>query len=182
MWTGQLFDEQFIDICIDLVESSETETPCFPGISSWPKIQGLLHGLRSELVDVPLFFSLPAIAQAAKCSPPRLRCMQYFLRQLGYRVGGSHRTTNVVKTDAPPAVLFDLFRLFILQSGIVPKTPLVPELVNRPISTVFPEEFDFLKDFAPTEKSVPIHLPNPTAFWGPKPMAAKRPRDHDDDH
>jgi tRNA (guanine26-N2/guanine27-N2)-dimethyltransferase len=174
MWIGPIYDELFIEKCIDVVENEKIE---FEGISSWAKINGLLYGLRGELVDIPLFYSLPAITQSIKCSPPKLRFVQYFLRALGYRVGGSHRQTNVVKTDAPARVVFDLIRLFVQQTGLVIKNPLVPELLSQPITTEFSHEIDFTLADVPSEtREVAIHLPNPKAFWGPKPMA-KRARE-----
>lgn len=169
IWIGPIYHPEFVDKCLDVVEN---ERESFPGISCWQKINGLLHGLKSELVDVPLFYSIPGLVQAIKCSPPKLRVFTHHLNQLGYRVGFSHRTTNAFKTDAPAVVVFDLIRNYVgflkSENPKLEVKPMVPEILAKQIKTQFSSIDWNLKIATP---SVPIYLPNPKAFWGPKPRA-----------
>ena len=168
MWIGPIYDPIFIEKCIDVVDN---ERDSFPGITSWAKINGLLHGLRSELIDVPLFYSIPGLVQAIKCSPPKLRVFQHYLSLLGYRVGASHRTTNAIKTDAPSVVVFDILRNFVQFSKFSSLKPMVPEILEKKIITNLPDNIDWNIKIAGSASHVPIYLPNPKAFWGPKQRA-----------
>ena len=204
MWAGPIYDPEFVDLALEL------KTEEFPGISSWTKIRGLLTGLKSELVDVPLFYTIPGLVQTLKCSPPKLGIFGQYLTQLGYRVGASHRVPNSVKTDAPPSVVYDLLRMHVAIGGHAKETgePLVQngekfmendelirnddlsvqqsaetsacgltvaqKLVSKPITTVMPDELEL--DFHQASKparTLPVYMPNPTPFWGPKPAAKK---------
>jgi tRNA (guanine26-N2/guanine27-N2)-dimethyltransferase len=169
IWTGPIYDEEFVEKCMDIVDN---EREVFDGITSWTKINGLLHGLRNELVDIPLFYSIPALVQAVKCSPPKLRVFAHYLREMGYRVGGSHRTTNSVKTDAPSSVVFDLLRSFVSASNRLENLkPMVPEILDKPITTLDGIDIDWNIKLDAPKSHVPIYLPNPKAFWGPKARA-----------
>ena len=171
MWTGPLYDESFVDKCLCAVED---EQDSFPGISVWAKIKGLFFGLKSELVDVPLFYTIPGLTAAVKVSPPKLKLFYFWLRELGFRVGGSHRTTNAVKTDAPAHVVFDLLRLYVesLPNRDAIK-PMLPQILAKPITLEIPAgmEIDWSMKVEDKANRVPIYLPNPTANWGPKPRA-----------
>lgn len=170
MYLGSLSDEKFVNDCLSAVEDESHE---FPGITSWAKIKALLFGLQSELPEIPLFYSLAGLAGVMKVSPPKLRVFQYFLERLGYRVGGSHRTPNVIKTNAPSNVVYDLMRMYIRTTGIKAQ-PIVAGLTERPISLEIPadlEELDWNMKINEKRTKVAIHLPNPKRFWGPKPRA-----------
>lgn len=178
IWSGPLYDAAFVDSCISTIEDEQS---AFPGITAWAKVKALMFGLKSELINVPLFYTIPGLMQAVKVSPPKLRVMLHFLRALGFKAGGSHRTPNAIKTDAPASVVFDLVRLYVQSLGTTAKTTL-PQILAKPITTVIPDELEI--DFnikVDDDRSVPIYLPNPAAFWGPKPRASnKRPLDHID--
>jgi len=167
LWIGPIYDEKYIEKCLDSLDNDRDD---FEGIVSWTKINGLLHGLRGELRDIPLFYSIPGLVQAVKCSPPKLRVFQHYLRALGYRVGMSHRTTNAIKTDAPASVVFDLLRSYVASRSEELK-PMVPEILMKKISTEFPFEIDWNLRIENPKSHVPIYLPNPRAFWGPKARA-----------
>ena len=170
MYLGSLSDEKFVNDCFSAVENESHE---FPGITSWAKIKALLFGLQSELPDVPLFYSLAGLAGVMKVSPPKLRVFQFFLERLGYRAGGSHRTPNVIKTNAPSSVVYDLMRMYIKTTGIKAQ-PIVPGLIEKPISLELPEdleELDWNMKIDDKKTKVAIHLPNPKRFWGPKARA-----------
>ena len=173
IWTGPLYDPEYVDRCISVIED---ERDAFPGLSAWAKVKGLMFGLKQELVDVPLFYTIPGLMQAVKVSPPKLKVMLHFLRALGFRAGGSHRTPNAIKTDAPASVVFDLVRLYVQSLGTTAKA-ILPQILSKPITTPIPDELEL--DFnikVDDDRAVPIYLPNPAAFWGPKPRASnKRP-------
>jgi len=182
IYTGALCDPEFVEKCLNVVDD---EKSAFPGVTSWAKIKGLLYGLKSELPDVPLFYTIPGLTGSIKVSPPKLKLFHFYLRALGYRVGSSHRTPNSIKTDAPACVVFDLLRMYAnsLANRDVLK-PLVPQILNKPITTIVPQdiEIDWNRKIEKSndEVLVPVYLPNPSAFWGPKPRAivsdAKRPK------
>lgn len=190
MYLGPLMDETFVDNCLVVLEDEQDK---FPGITSWAKIRGLLFGLKSELIDVPLFYTVPGLTSSVKISPPKLKVFAFYLRALGYRVGGSHRTPNSIKTDAPGEVVFDLLRLYCeahpSRNQLKPK---LPQILEKPITVKIPQDIDIdWNRKIENEDRVPIYLPNPKPFWGPKPKAitahednthnSKRARHHDKD-
>jgi tRNA (guanine26-N2/guanine27-N2)-dimethyltransferase len=164
MYLGALHDETFSSELLD------PKIDDFPGITSWAKIKALMNGLHSELPDVPLFYSLRSMSGCVKVSPPKLRVFKLFLQQLGYRVGGSHRTPNVFKTDAPHSVVFDLLRLYVESTGAKKKED--NKLLQKNITTEIPESLNLDWNMKIDDKNEPsIFLPNPTPFWGPKQRA-----------
>jgi len=173
IYTGPLWeDSKFIDACLDIVEDEQDE---FPGISSWPKIKGLLYGLKSELPQVALFYTIPGLTSAVKLSPPKLKVFYHWLRQLGFQVSGSHRTPNAIKTDAPAVVVFDLLRIYAKKNCGEPHSNApFPQILKKEITTKIPSEIivDFNIKVEKEGEKIPIYIPNPTAFWGPKPMAS----------
>ena len=166
MYTGPLCEEQFVNSCLDVIEDEKTE---FPGVSSWVKLKGLLYGIKSELPSVALFYTIPGLTRSFKVSPPKLRVFYHWLKQLGFQVSRSHRTPNAIKTDAPASVVFDLVRIYVQQLSPA-------HTLAKAISLQIPEgiEIDFnikLEESAKSSEKVPIYIPNPSAFWGPKPRA-----------
>lgn len=181
MYTGALCDDKFVDACLDIIEDEQS---MFPGITSWTKLKGLLFGIKSELAcATPLFYTIPGLTRSVRVSPPKLQSFYYWLNQLGYKVCGSHRTPNAIKTNAPSSVVFDLLRIYCSNINITTQSSGTGEdgirckILNKAITMKIPEEMkiDFTVKFdSDTEKSkskIPIYIPNPTPFWGPKPRA-----------
>lgn len=165
MYTGPLHDGAFTTA---LLNPNRDE---FPGVTSWDKITALMHGLQSELPEVPLFYSIRTLAGSVKVSPPKLRVFKFFIEQLGYRVGGSHRTPNTFKTDAPHSVVFDLLRLYV-RTVESKKSQQDIALLQKEISTVIPDSLEMDWNMKVDDRSGPaIYLPNPKRFWGPKQRA-----------
>jgi tRNA (guanine26-N2/guanine27-N2)-dimethyltransferase len=166
MYTGPLCEDEFVNSCLDVIEDEKNK---FPGVSSWVKLKGLLYGIKTELKNVPLFYTIPGLTRSFKVSPPKLRVFYHWLKQLGFQVSGSHTTPNAIKTDAPASVVFDLVRIYVQQ--LSPSHSL-----EKAISLQIPEgiEIDFnikLEESKNSMEKIPIYIPNPAAFWGPKPRA-----------
>ena len=178
-YTGSLYDEMFIDKAISTVNDCTAD---FPFIVSWDKIQGLLYGLKEELSDVPLFYSLSALSNSMKL--PRnikLNIFRAQLKRLGFRVSGSHREPGSIKTDASSAIVYDILRAFakIINFQITSKTPELAKniLLSTTLDPAFCEKLDFNDVDFDGQRVVGVYLPNPQINWGPKP-AAKRRRTH----
>ncbi len=169
MYIGPLMESSFISSCLSVVDSQEKHE-LFPGVTSWAKIKALMHGLMSELPDVPLFYSLRSLAGSVKVSPPKLRVFKFYLEKLGFRVGASHRTPNVIKTDAPASVVFDLLRMYFMWTK--PGCSDLPKLISKHLSTNIPEDLEIDWTIKVEDsRETPIYLPNPQRCWGPKQRA-----------
>jgi tRNA (guanine26-N2/guanine27-N2)-dimethyltransferase len=166
MYLGPLLDEQFVK-WIKAVDQSP-----FPGVTSWAKVNALMHGLLSDFPEVPLFFSLRSLAGCLKISPPKLRVFRVYIEKLGYRVGGRHRTPNVIKTDAPSSAVFDLRRLYFQPTAVEGKEE-IPKLMLESVTTQIPDDLQIDWSIKVDDsREAAIYLPNPKANWGPKQRAA----------
>ena len=172
MWTGPIYDPSFLDACIN----ASDQIGDFPYITSWDKIRGLLYGLRKELPDVPLFYTLPGLMSLVKAQEPKLKVFKAQLRRLGYRVSHSHRDATAIKTDAPVNKLFDVVRLWAKLKDVKPKeakaVKILSKVVAEDISSVV--DFDKCEDDEDDERPVAMFLPNPESHWGPKKAAKKQ--------
>ncbi len=174
-YTGSIYDADFLDLAIATVNDRDFD---FPYITVWDKIKGLLYGLRDELPDVPLFYSLSALSNSAKLPKNvKLSVFRKQLKLLGYRVSGSHREPASIKTDAPAAVVYDVVRAYAQEIGFVPseKTHALAKAIlakKAPLEIV--EKLDFTAVDDEAGRVVGVYLPNPTKNWGPKPAAKRR--------
>ena len=74
------------------------------------RLLGVLHSLNEELLDVPLYYEVGALASRVKASTRPLTDIFAAIENAGYRASGSHASPNVLKTNAPPSVVMEIVR------------------------------------------------------------------------
>jgi len=94
------------------------------------RLVGLLLAALQELPDVPLFYSAASIGKLLHCTMPPLEKLHAAVVNAGYRVSQSHDDPNVVKTDAPNDVVWDIVRCW------VEKHPVAAARLQEPNSAV----------------------------------------------
>ncbi|KAH8046499.1 N(2),N(2)-dimethylguanosine tRNA methyltransferase [Aureococcus anophagefferens] len=104
-----------------------------------PRIHGMLTAVSEELLDVPLYYTLPDLCSALHCASPKMAEVRAALTHAGYRVSQHHREPDAIKTDAPPRVLWDVFRCWVKKHppqgpplGAEPGGALGPKAAARP--------------------------------------------------
>ena len=138
---------------------------------------GLVTLIAEELLDCPLYYTLPGLSGTVHSqSPPQLAFRSALVR-LGHRVSLSHAHPNAIKTDAPPRVVWDIMREWVRLNPVAAVNPLSPAapILTRAVTTLG-ISFEKHPGAVPPSKQQGIsRFPeNPTANWGPKSRAGKR--------
>jgi len=142
-------------------------------------VEGKLAAIADELVAVPLFYSLPSMCKKLHCTMPKMADFQSAIINAGYQVSATQSDPNGVKTDATPAILWDILRCWVKKHPVVPQ----PGSVAEKILSVEPElkaDFSWPKEIRnkhyakknATEKVISKFAKNPKPNWGPKPAAS----------
>uniref|UniRef100_A0AAX7T8H7 tRNA (guanine(26)-N(2))-dimethyltransferase n=1 Tax=Astatotilapia calliptera TaxID=8154 RepID=A0AAX7T8H7_ASTCA len=152
IWAESIHDLEFVQKVLSAVLGN----PCRFGTSK--RIEGVLSMVTEELEDVPLYYTVDNLSSTMHCNTPSLLQFRSALLHAGHRVSLSHACKNAIKTDAPPAAIWDIMRCWVNFTG---------EKEN------FEACFTVREDANPQSRK--RHLTrfqeNPQAFWGPKARA-----------
>uniref|UniRef100_A0A8C3NN46 tRNA (guanine(26)-N(2))-dimethyltransferase n=1 Tax=Geospiza parvula TaxID=87175 RepID=A0A8C3NN46_GEOPR len=169
VWAEPLHDPSFVEGVLAALERS-------PGrFATEPRMRGMLSVIAEELSDVPLYYTLDGLSSTIRSNTPGLLQLRSALLHAGFRVSLSHACRNAVKTDAPPAVLWDIMRCWAKLHPV--KLERLPE--SSPAARILSVEPTLQASFALHEDANPSsrrrglkRFPeNPEAFWGPKARA-----------
>uniref|UniRef100_A0A3P9CBG4 tRNA (guanine(26)-N(2))-dimethyltransferase n=1 Tax=Maylandia zebra TaxID=106582 RepID=A0A3P9CBG4_9CICH len=158
IWAESIHDLEFVQKVLSAVLGN----PCRFGTSK--RIEGVLSMVTEELEDVPLYYTVDNLSSTMHCNTPSLLQFRSALLHAGHRVSLSHACKNAIKTDAPPAAIWDIMRCWVNFTG--EKEKLFFVILNTACFTV-------REDANPQSRK--RHLTrfqeNPQAFWGPKARA-----------
>lgn len=139
------------------------------------RIQGVLSMVTEELEDVPLYYTVDSLSSTLHCNTPPLLQLRSALLHAGHRVSLSHACKNAIKTDAPPAAIWDIMRCWeksnpVKREKLSPTSPAFKILSTEPS---FEACFTVREDANPQsrKKHLVRFQENPQAFWGPKARA-----------
>ncbi|XP_051239722.1 tRNA (guanine(26)-N(2))-dimethyltransferase isoform X3 [Dicentrarchus labrax] len=139
------------------------------------RIEGMLSMVTEELEDVPLYYTVDSLSSTIHCNTPPLLQFRSALLHAGHRVSLAHACKNAIKTDAPPAVLWDIMRCWekanpVKREKLSETSPSFKILASEPSLEAC---FTVREDANPQSRK--RHLTrfqeNPQAFWGPKARA-----------
>jgi tRNA (guanine26-N2/guanine27-N2)-dimethyltransferase len=141
------------------------------------RMHGMLTAVSEELPDVCLHYMLPDLCGTLHCTSPRMDVFRAAIINAGYRVSATHRESNAVKTDAPPALIWDILRWWVKKHPVSAiRRP--PGSASAAILDVEPTQevnFDVPASLR-TKPKATRYQENPEAYWGPKRRAGtKRP-------
>lgn len=76
------------------------------------RIQAILTGIIDEepLQHIPLNYDINFISSSLRMQNPSKKEFMYAMNQLGYKAVQTYYNSKLWKTDAPPDVLYDLFK------------------------------------------------------------------------
>ncbi|XP_014118292.1 PREDICTED: tRNA (guanine(26)-N(2))-dimethyltransferase [Pseudopodoces humilis] len=169
VWAEPLHDAAFVGSVLAALERS-------PGrFGTEPRLRGVLSVIGEELSDVPLYYTLDGLSSTIHSNTPSLLQLRSALLHAGFRVSLSHACRNAVKTDAPPAALWDIMRCWAKLHPV--KLERLPD--SSPAARLLSAEARLQASFALHEDANPSsrkrglkRFPeNPEAFWGPKARA-----------
>ena len=104
-----------VDFCKRLMQVVRDQKEVKLGTSK--RIQGILTGIVDEqpLEHIPLNYDFNYLCSNLKTPNPDKRAFVYAMRQLGYNAVQTYYNSALWKTDAPPEVLYDVFKVFKTQ-------------------------------------------------------------------
>lgn len=169
VWAEPIHDVAFVHKVLSAVSGN----PSRFGTSK--RIEGILSMVTEELEDVPLYYTVDSLSSTIHCNTPPQLQFRSALLHAGHRVSLSHACKNAIKTDAPPAVLWDIMRCWEKTNPV--KREKLSE--TSPAFKILSTEPSLEACFTVREDSNPQsrkrHLTrfqeNPQAFWGPKARA-----------
>ncbi|XP_040891116.1 tRNA (guanine(26)-N(2))-dimethyltransferase [Toxotes jaculatrix] len=169
IWAEPIHDLAFVQKVLSAVSGN----PSRFGTSK--RIEGVLSMVTEELEDVPLYYTVDSLSSTIHCNTPPLLQFRSALLHAGHRVSLSHACKNAIKTDAPPATIWDIMR------GWEKANPVKREKLSQtsPAFKILSTEPSLEACFTVREDANPQsrkrHLTrfqeNPQAFWGPKARA-----------
>ncbi|NXM41970.1 TRM1 dimethyltransferase, partial [Gymnorhina tibicen] len=169
VWAEPLHDPAFVEGVLAALERS-------PGrFATEPRLRGMLSVIAEELSDVPLYYTLDGLSSTIRSNTPSLLQLRSALLHAGFRVSLSHACRNAVKTDAPPAALWDIMRCWaklhpVKRERLLDSSPAARILAVEP---TLQASFELHEDANPSSRRRGLkRFPeNPEAFWGPKARA-----------
>ncbi|CAI5954273.1 unnamed protein product [Closterium sp. NIES-65] len=170
MWSAPIHDASWVRLVLGEVQAGKGR------LAGFGKVHGLLTAVSEELHDIPLYLDLHEISATLKCTPPSMLLFRSALVNAGHRVSGAHSNPLGIKTDAPLGLIWDVMRCWIRDHPVKSQGEGSPAdtILAKPPTT----EVNFAK--APKalskaqQKGVARFVPNPEAYWGPKPRAGRK--------
>ncbi|GBF93065.1 tRNA (guanine(26)-N(2))-dimethyltransferase-like [Raphidocelis subcapitata] len=163
LWAEPIHDHGFVSSLIDKMDAEKER------YAQHARIRGLLASVAEELPDVPLYYSLHDVCKTVHCTAPKAQVFRSAIINAGYRVSGSHANPLAVKTDAPPAVVWDIVRCWVRQHPV--RDPDPNSYAGRLLAKEPKLEADFSRAPGSISKSqaagIARFVQNP-AYWGPK--------------
>ncbi|XP_076443718.1 tRNA (guanine(26)-N(2))-dimethyltransferase-like isoform X2 [Babylonia areolata] len=171
IWSAPLHDAAFLDKMLGRVDRDQ-------GLfKTSERMKGMLSVAREELPDVPLYYILDDVCNILHCTPPNMVQMRSALLNAGYRVSLSHAAKNSYKTNAPPAVIWDIMRWWVKDHPVSAKRLTEGSVAQAILSKEPGQEISFAphSDANPVsrQKGLVRWQQNPERDWGPKPRARR---------
>eukprot|EP00400_MALV-I_sp_L67-5_P000839 gene839-269_t len=181
IFNGPLYDKEFLNYCRQqaFLAPDERNKSLFY-ITTWPKLQAVTQAMFEE-IETPLFYHLAKLFSKYKIQTPPIRKFKSALQRLGYEVSHWNREPQAIKTNAPNAVVFDLVRAWAKLHPPKKMNDLAKIVLEKEIKNIDIEKVDFSEisdgrgSVLPNGEyvdKVPMFLPNPEKYWGPKKAAA----------
>ncbi|XP_074836535.1 tRNA (guanine(26)-N(2))-dimethyltransferase isoform X2 [Carettochelys insculpta] len=169
VWAEPLHDLAFVQRILSALGSN-------PGrFGTQARIQGVLSMVTEELSDVPLYYTIDGLSSTIHSNMPSMLQLRSALLHAGYRVSLSHACKNAIKTDAPPAALWDIMRCWerlhpVKRERLSDTSPAFHILSVEP---TLQASFTIREDANPKSRKQGLKRfqENPEAYWGPKARA-----------
>ncbi|XP_077284881.1 tRNA methyltransferase 1 isoform X2 [Arctopsyche grandis] len=172
IWSGPLHNMAFVEKLLKLIQSEGDK------FSTAKRMEGMLFMISEELNDIPLYYSMEKFSAVLHLQNIPMLIMRSAIMNGGYRVSYSHAYKMSVKTDAPAAFLWDIFRSWekihpVKKSRLVEGSPAQAILSKEIVTQVdFTERHDANPD---SRKHGFLRFQyNPLPFWGPGTRSTAR--------
>jgi len=173
-WGDSLHSVDFVNKVLSSVKNFSSK------YASSERLIGILSMISEELTDVPFYYVTSDLSGTLRCDTPSSDIIRSALMNSGFRVSAFHDAVNSIKTDAPPAYIWDIMRTFVdiekkdtLKKRLkkLPECHAARKILGQPIAS---EKIDLTlrKDCKPLSvKQNIVRYPELPPFWGPKSKA-----------
>lgn len=170
MWAGKLHDTDFVKEMINIVGDLDPSV-----YETKPRMEGMLALVNQELLETPFYVNPNAMASIVRSPVPSMKNFMNAIFNGGYKASLTHAKAGCVKTDAPPAFLWDIMRAWAKvnrSTRELPDSPGARILAQPQDSEVSFESNDAASNVENFRKSKIVRFPmNPRKDWGPMTKA-----------
>ncbi|XP_017065531.2 probable tRNA (guanine(26)-N(2))-dimethyltransferase [Drosophila eugracilis] len=167
VWSAPIHNPEFVHDLLTAVQETSLQS-----LGTQRRIVGVLSMVQEELHDIPLYYTPDKLCCVLKLEIVPMLKFRSAILHAGYRVSYSHASKNSLKTNAPPAVLWDILRSWSKRHPVnperkIPGTPL-EAILSKECTTDY--EFDELHPEAnpkSRKSALSRFQENPTPHWGP---------------
>mmetsp|Transcript_5466 Transcript_5466/g.6030 ORF Transcript_5466/g.6030 Transcript_5466/m.6030 type:complete len:599 (+) Transcript_5466:208-2004(+) len=181
LWLGPLHDQNVVSVALQRLGNEKCQSPNMNLIATRSRLEGLLTSVSEEL-DTPLYYTLPGLCHALRCTSPPLKLFKAAFVNAGYKVSGYHKEPNAIKTNAPGYVVWDIMRAWV-EKNPLKKKPAEDSTASKILAmkrTITDVDFSIPKSTKKSTKKISRFPVNPQKHWGPKRAATgivARPND-----
>lgn len=167
IWSAPIHDAGFVDALLDTIRAEP-----FARLGTHTRMLGMLSVVAEELHDVPLYYAVAKMCSVLKLEVVPILKFRSAILHAGYRVSFSHACKSSVKTDAPPAVLWDILRCWarthpVRADRFIDGTALKVILSRESIVEHNLEDEHVDANPASRKQALSRFPTNPAANWGP---------------
>lgn len=174
IYSGPLHNRSFCNKLMDLL-------PTMRYVTTKPRITALLNTCLQE-IEAPLYYSTDSLCGIVRASCPSRALYVTVLSRLGYECSLTHCKPGMLKTTAPPEVIWDIIRTWYFNEGktLPPENGTEDDRKARAILSakntveIKLEIDENIKKQIRADKQRCKYYENPTKNFGPKPAAGKK--------
>jgi len=169
IWSHPLHNMEFVNGLLGYVQENKEK------YGTYERMNGLLSVVSEELNDCPLYYTPAGICSTIKCTQPSMIQVRSAFIRAGYRISISHTSQNAIKTDAPPHVVWDIFRCWAKEHKEKPAKEGTTAFAILAKEPKIKASFEELEEANPeSRKAGTVRFPELPANWGPKSRAKKK--------
>lgn len=167
IWSAPIHDPEFITALLNTIKQLPFST-----LGTYTRMVGMLSVIGEELHDIPLYYAIDKLCSTLKLEVVPILKFRSALLHANYRVSFSHACKSSIKTDAPPAVLWDILRCWAKLHPVKPERFLDGTSLKAILSKDSLIQYNLCDIHAnanpSSRKNALARFPeNPAAHWGP---------------
>ena len=169
IYNGPLHNKEFIKKVLQKI-------PQMKFVHTIPRMEAVLNTCLSEL-EFPFYYEISSMCNIIKSSTPPRALIISEIERHGFQTSLSHCKSNVIKTNAPNDLLWDILKKHFLNEKPLPEDK--ESVQYKILSTPFKYEIDLSIDHEVEmrlrkEKQICRFFESPASSFGPRPASRKQ--------
>ena len=169
VYSGPLHNKKFCQKLMELL-------PTMPYITTNARIEATLNTCMQE-IESPFYYSIDALCGIVRASCPSRAMVVTILTRLNYETSLTHCKPGMLKTNAPPEVIWDIIRTWYFNEGktLPEDDPKARAILSAKNTVDIKLEVDEnIKKQLKIDKKRCKYYENPEKNFGPKAAAGKK--------